>query len=469
MVSTAPDSFTASAPKEAVIAIRETPVVAVLGTGMYGRALACRLAMNRQVEVRVGSRTPTEGQVTQVEAVRGARVVLLAVPPQAHAAVIHSIAPHLAPNTVVVDISNHPLCAPPPENATTSIAHQLQAIVPNGVVVAKAFNTLSAYALTTSKRAPIVHIACDSADGVDVLSAVCVRAGLVAVHHGSLSAAVELEANPHQLFPAWRPPFYLSIIVFVWWVVYDTLARCVIGGHGPRGGPSLRWHLIYLQVLMSATGEASMTLFALTFVAGPVAGMIQLVRGSASKPFGRFFGGWLDMRKQLGVVAFAFASMHAVVGVTSKALLKTNSEPDWMEIVCFTFGLLSYSAFTVLAICTSQNVADSMSWAEFRAVFSWLGMGGLLFGVLHQAFSAWISHGYSPSPSKFWIGHGGVMPSSSWVGIVIPLVAIAVRLIVWSPCAVIPLRTLRNEVRVDLKNEHSDTESPHTHSPTLRV
>ncbi len=42
---------------------------------------------------------------------------------------------------------------------------------------------------------------------------------------------------------------------------------------------------------MSATANASMTLFALTFLPGTVAGIIQLVRGSASKPFGSLFGG----------------------------------------------------------------------------------------------------------------------------------------------------------------------------------
>ncbi len=452
MVTTTPNSSTADGAKEAVIPLRETPAVAVLGTGMYGRALAYRLRMNNEIEVRVGSRNPTDSQVTQIEAVKGASVVFLAIPASAHAAVIHSIGPHLSPRTVVVDISNHALCAPPPKNATTSIAHKLQQIVPKGIIVAKAFNTLSSYALTTSKRPPIVQIACDSSAGVDVVSAVCIRAGLVPVHHGDLSAAVELEAKPHRLFPTWRSSVYVSLVVFGWWLLYNTLAGFVI--HGPRGGPSRPWRKWPFEVFMSATGEASMTLFALTFLPGPVAGIIQLFRGSASKPFGRFFGGWLDMRKELGVVAFFFASMHACAGAISKAHL--NPDSDWKEHAYFTLGILSYAAFTVLAVSTSQSVADSMSWKEFRAVFSWLGTAGLVFGVLHQGFWGWIIHRHRPSP-KFWAGNGAVMPSY-WLGIIIPLAAIAVRLITWSPCAVIPLRKLRNEVRVDLKNEQSDSE-----------
>ncbi len=50
--------------------------------------------------------------------------------------------------------------------------------------------------------------------------------------HGNLSAAADLEANPQRLFPAWHPPFYLSIIVFVLWFLYNTLSGYVI--YGPR-------------------------------------------------------------------------------------------------------------------------------------------------------------------------------------------------------------------------------------------
>ncbi len=96
------------------------PVFAVLGTAMYEHARASRLTRNSQVEVRVGSRNSTEGQVSQIEAVHGASVVILAVLARAHSSIIHSIGPHLSQGIVIVDISNHTLSAPPPHSATKS-------------------------------------------------------------------------------------------------------------------------------------------------------------------------------------------------------------------------------------------------------------------------------------------------------------------------------------------------------------
>lgn len=90
-----------------------------------------------------------------------------------------------------------------------------------------------------------------------------------------------------------------------------------------------------------------------------------------------------------------------------------------------------------------------MSWREFRALFSWIGTVGLVFGVLHQGMWGWIIHKHRPTPAS-WVGGGKVMPSY-WLGIIIPLVALGLRFITWSPFAVKLLRKLRNEIPVDLQ------------------
>lgn len=46
------------------------------------------------------------------------------------------------------------------------------------------------------------------------------------------------------------------------------------------------------------------------------------------------------------------------------------------------------------------------------------------------------------------------MPSY-WLGIIIPLVALGLRFITWSPFAVGPLRKLRNEIPVDLRSKET--------------
>ncbi len=116
------------------------------------------------------------------------------------------------------------------------------------------------------------------------------------------------------MFPKWRSSIYVSIIVFAWWLAYATLTSYVIRRKGRTPGTTRTtpWAKYPLREFMACTGETCMTLFALTFLPGPIAGIMQLVRGSASKPFGRFMGGWLDMRKEFGLSCI-FLCEHARV------------------------------------------------------------------------------------------------------------------------------------------------------------
>ncbi len=410
-------------------------------------ALEARLKANGGLEVCVGSRTPQGNQLTPADAVRGAKVVFLAVPASAHAAALHSIGSHLTSGTVLVDVSNQALCAPPARDVSTSIAERLREQVPDGIIVAMAFNTLSSYTLSSSnQQPPIVRIACDSDRAVELLSSVCVRAGLVPVKYGKLSSAVELEAQPHRLFPTWRRSLLTSFTIMMWWIFYNSITAFALTG--PKDVSRRELRRLPFEVFLSPTGETCMTLLSLTFLASPIAGLIHLARSDAKKPFGRFIGSWLGMRKQLSVVAFFFACLHAFSGVVAKTSDRIGSE--WMADASFTLGILSLASFAVLAVCTSPSVAESISYAEFRAVFSWLGTVGLVFGTVHQCLWGVIFQ-LCCSKQRYWEGHLAFMPSY-WLGFNIPLVAILLRCIIWSPCAMYRLRGLRNEGHVDLQD-----------------
>lgn len=64
--------------------------------------------------------------------------------------------------------------------------------------------------------------------------------------------------------------------------------------------------------------------------------------------------------------------------------------------------------FALLALSSGSAISSKMSWAEFRAVFSWLGTAGLVFGVAHQALWGVILHKHRPNPS-FWVGGGAIV------------------------------------------------------------
>lgn len=71
----------------------------------------------------------------------------------------------------------------------------------------------------------------------------------------------------------------------------------------------------------------------------------------------------------------------------------------------------SFMTFLLLAVSSGGAISSKMSWAEFRAVFSWLGFVGLSFGVAHQAMWGAILHKHRPDPS-FWTGGGAIVSVS---------------------------------------------------------
>lgn len=199
--------------------------IAVLGSGMYGRALMERLTSTKRYHVANGARRPVAGQVTQEEAVRNASVVFLAIPVSAHADVIAAIQGSLQRNAILVDISNHPLSSKFREDAVSN-AEALQKISPPGVAVVKAFNNISSYDLDgggtgarVSKRMPVVHMASDDDEALDKMTAIVSAMGMVPVAHGHLASARELEALPHRLFPTWRSSLIVGGVVFAWWLL----------------------------------------------------------------------------------------------------------------------------------------------------------------------------------------------------------------------------------------------------------
>lgn len=357
--------------------------VAVLGRGLYGRALASRMSRcGDYFDVRVGSRDPDSGQHKLCEAVQGATIVFLAVPANAHQSVINVISPHLCDGAVLVDVSNHPLHARP-RTGDKSIAEYLRDIAPRTVIVAKAFNTISSYDIElqgVTRTSPVVHIACDSPEAANHLSDACVKMGLAPVLYGGLDCANELELQPHRLFPTWKLATATSVVVSIWWILYTTLWGYVFNLRS-GGKFAYDFNIYPLLLPLIPLGEICMTLFSITFLAGSIAGIIQLIRRNSTKPFGRFMGGWLGMRKELGVIAFVLSVIHSIVGaMTAHDIF----EGDWKHGTFYLSGVLSVVLFGCLATSSMGTIANNMSWAEFRAVFSWMGIAAYVAGAYHQ-------------------------------------------------------------------------------------
>lgn len=436
-----------------------TPIVAVLGTGRYGRALTTRL-LSAGYDVRVGSRTPDQaaGQHQSSDAVAAASIVFLCVPSFSHHGLMQSLTSHMKDGTILVDISNHGLAAPP-RNGLPSIAERLVELAPSNVIIAKALNTLAAETLEKDPLPTVVpppaRIACDDRGAAERLATVMSDIMLAPFIVGPLRRARDLEKIAHSQFPAWHIPSYVSLIVFVFWVTYYSIftyvAKQPSAIDGVEGQP-LRPNAddLPIKMLVHSAAESAMTMFALTFIAGPIATIIQLLRRNGSKPFSTWLTASLNMRKELGLLGLLFMVPHGIAG-----LMEVPSRLVKLDINLFyMFGVLSYSAFLWLSINSMPSVAMGLSWREARAVFSWLGLLAYLMGAIHHVIYA----GYIEKREPSFYPRLGSMPllPPAWLGFIIVVATFAMRVLVWSPCIALMVRALRLDKRYDTRGGMRD-------------
>jgi predicted dinucleotide-binding enzyme len=188
--------------------------VGVLGSGGLGAALAASLA-RAGVPCLLGSRTPGRlvgglKTVTHEEVLAQARIVVLAIPfPFMHQLPLVD----LSYRHTVVDCSNR---ASPRRQGETAQAEALQAQLPPGVQLVKALNTLSAHQLETPGGPRLeVPLASDSPGAKATVGALVERLGYRPVDRGGLVAAREMEEEPLILFPAWRRPLAISLVLWM--------------------------------------------------------------------------------------------------------------------------------------------------------------------------------------------------------------------------------------------------------------
>lgn len=304
--------------------------ITIIGRGHFGSALAHYLQEKTLTSVTVASRST---EVKPSEAVRNADIIILAIPAYAYHTTVSEILPNIRDGVTVIDSSNTPLSILP--KRTASSVHTVRKMLPESVHVAKALNTISAIRLTelteveSYTRSIMIPFASDEGAEKTVRSLIS-NMGFTPSYKGDLEFAEAIEAVPHTFFPAFKSTMILATIIWAWWILYSTLATYVI--HGGRGTPSRPWDKYPLSMFMATTGETAQTLFAITFLAGPVATIFK----SIGRPLGKTLIQWLDKRKQLGLAAFVFLSAHGIAGAISASHL----DDGWKGQIYFVFGIL---------------------------------------------------------------------------------------------------------------------------------
>ncbi|XP_048866967.1 metalloreductase STEAP2-like isoform X1 [Brienomyrus brachyistius] len=444
--------FTKNGPKGAPA----RPVVAILGSGDFARGLALRL-LRCGYRVAVGSRQPRRAadsfphvvDVTHHEdAVAKADVVFLAVRRE-HYASLWGLR-HLLAAKVLVDVSNNSR----PNQYPESNAEYLASLFPDSLVV-KGFNVISSWAMQSGPREASrkVYICGDSVEARGQVLDLARRLNFEPVDMGALCSARDIEDTPLRLFSAWRGPVLaavgLSVLFFAYSFTRDVLHPYV---HSRRSD----FYKIPVEVVNRTLPGAALTLLALAYLAGLLAAAHQLYHGTKYRRFPAWLEGWMQSRKQLGLLGFFLACVHVLYSLCLPLrrseryqLLNTafqqvhanvenswNEEEVWRVEMYISFGVMSLGLLSLLAITSIPSVNSALNWREFSFIQSTLGYIALLIGTLHALLFGW-RRAFEEESYRFYL------PPSFAVALALPVVVLLGKGLLLVPCVACRMRRIR--------------------------
>nr|XP_014352022.1 PREDICTED: metalloreductase STEAP1-like [Latimeria chalumnae] len=169
------------------------------------------------------------------------------------------------------------------------------------------------------------------------------------------------------------------------------------------------FYKIPILVMNKVLPDVALTLLALVYLPGSFAAVFQLYYHTKYKRFPCWLNRWMLMRKQLGLLSFFYAMLHALYSLCYpmrrsyryKLLnwafqqVKVNKENSWIEDdvwrmeIYISVGILGLATLAILAITSVPSISNSLNWREFHFVQSKMGYCALLLCTVHALVYAW--------------------------------------------------------------------------------
>ncbi|XP_072329198.1 metalloreductase STEAP3-like isoform X2 [Scyliorhinus torazame] len=420
--------------------------VGILGTGDFARSLASRL-VSSGYGVIIGSRHPKRAAalfptvnevIGQREAIGKVNIVFVAVYRE-HYSTLSELRDVLT-GKILVDVSNNLQVNVYEE----SNAEHLASLFPECTVV-KAFNVISAWALQFGARDgdKQVLICSDSREARCIVAQMAQNMGFIPVDLGSLSSAKEIENLPLRLFPSWKIPMLLALALFVFFYIYNFL-RSVIHPYVMKRQNT--FYKIPIDLVNVTLPCVAFVMLSLVYLPGVLAAIFQLRSGTKYKRFPRWLDQWLQQRKQLGLLSFFCAALHAVYSLClpmrrsarykllneAFTQFKHNKDDAWveeevwrMEIYLF-FGILAIGMLSLLAVTSLPTVAGSLNWREFTFIQSRLGCAALVISTLHTLTFGWCK-AFESAQYKFYL------PPTFTIALIVPCTVLLAKVYLFLP------------------------------------
>lgn len=160
--------------------------------------------------------------------------------------------------------------------------------------------------LTSSPQVPICS---DHPEAKRAVSEMVQAMGFMPVDMGSLVSAREVEAMPLRLLPGWKVPALLALGLFIFFYVYNFV-RDVLQPY-VRDGKS-KFYKLPVSVVNTTLPCVAYVLLSLVYLPGMLAAALQLRRGTKYRRFPDWLDHWLQHRKQIGLLSFFCAALHAL-------------------------------------------------------------------------------------------------------------------------------------------------------------
>jgi predicted dinucleotide-binding enzyme len=432
--------------------------IGIIGCGNMGYALARRLTL-AGFTVIMGSRSPdsrlhTEFEITSIaECINRSSIIFIAIHAEHYTNVLVSPLEHdstLFDGKILIDISNQ--LKRTPQNEDLSHAERLQAAIPNAYIV-KAFNTISSFVMesTTAGESRNVFVASDHPLARDKVIMLAREMNFESHNSGSIRTARYLESYTRFLFPLWRIPMLIALVVLMIWSAVTFYMKFI-------NTKTTSWNQIFLSITNKILCSSAITTLALVYMPSNFACIFQLAYGTKERRFPEWLDKWLLSRKQLGLLTFAIGSLHALITlvIISPAYYSSWYKPatviipampnqtqvvvqnglmTWKGELASLMGMLTLFSMSLLALASIPAIGNLLNWREWRFIQSKLGTVTLLFAIGHvfaMATPRWIERGLVQS-----------LYSVGFLCVVFPVITILMKFLFWLPCFSRPIDRIR--------------------------
>lgn len=154
-----------------------------------------------------------------------------------------------------------------------------------------------------------VLICGDQLEAKHTVSEMARAMGFTPLDMGSLASAREVEAIPLRLLPSWKVPTLLALGLFVCFYAYNFI-RDVLQPYIRKD--ENKFYKMPLSVVNTTLPCVAYVLLSLVYLPGVLAAALQLRRGTKYQRFPDWLDHWLQHRKQIGLLSFFFAMLHAL-------------------------------------------------------------------------------------------------------------------------------------------------------------